>query len=394
MSLRDAATLPWVEERVATVRKTRVGLEIVLGPFVGQLVVPDRLVLDVEETFPGTLRACLALSTGGRRAGEQPTRRGTVAVPAWNAVIDRFATDVIAYVRGGPEKRYLQRSTTTAHPRGRIDLARSATRVWSRGRTDLLVCDVRSLTEDTHLNRTLLAATVKAEALALQLGVDEAVRQLRVASSLLSGARLERAPNLAATRAEANPSLPHIQSLVALAEVVLNGIPALPPPSLEHAVFPMSAWLNVERIFEDAVRAVTAQAAPMATVRAGLGDGVLLLREIPGDPSPILHRADPDVVVSRGGRVAILDAKYRRHGDRYSEGELYQLIAHAHAYGAEAAALVAPAVHRSPGSYPIGRDSTGTEFYVIAVDPASELSFERHIGAWVTAWLNGGSVPA
>jgi hypothetical protein len=384
VSLDDAADLPWVLERVATIRRSRVGIEIAIGPFVGQLVVPNHLTINVEETFPGTLRACLAITTGGRRAGPQDTGRGKLAVEAWDTVLGRFAEEVTSYVRGGAEKRYLRQRVTTARPRGRIDVPRTALQVWSRGRTDLLACDVRVLTEDTHLNRAVLAASVKAEALALQLGIHEPLRELRTASMALSGARLEAAPDTAGARAEINSMVPRIATLLGLAQVILEGVPALPPPRLEDAPYPMSAWLNTEKIFEEAVRRVVTDVAPVGAVRPGAGDGVLLLSTIDGDHNPVEHEADPDVVVETGGQVVLLDAKYRRHGDEYSGSELYQLMAHARAYRARAAALVVPAAQRQPGPYPIGRDSAGTAYYVVAVDPSSELSLEKEIGAWLT----------
>ena len=130
---------------------------------------------------------------------------------------------------------------------------------------------------------------------------------------------------------------------------------------------------------------------PAGSVRAGFGDGVALLSAIPGDSSPVVHEADPDVVIETNGRVILLDAKYRRHGDEYSRDELYQLIAHARAYCAGAAALVAPAVQRPPGAYPIGRDSAGTVYFMIAVDPSSEASLEQQVGSWVAEQLNVSS---
>lgn len=389
----DSPGLPWVAERVASVRQTRVGLEIVIGPFVGQLVVPDRLILNVAEPFPGTLRACLSVTTGGRRAGSQDTAAGTVAVQPWDPVITTFAGELATYVRGGAEKRYLQHRLTTSRPRGRVDIPRTATKVWSRGRTDLLACDTRVLSEDTHLNRALLAAAVKAEALALQLGVRSPLRDLRTASMALSGAQLESAPSVRAARAEINPLLSGMASLLGLAEVILDGIPALPPPRLEDTPYPVSGWLNTEKIFEEAVRFIVADAAPAGAVRPGEGDGVTLLSAIPGGVTPDLSDADPDVVVETGGRCLLLDAKYRRHGDGYSQGELYQLMAHARAYRAHAAALVAPAVRRAPGAYAIGMDSAGTTYYVVAVDPSSDVSLRQQISAWVRQRLEE-EVPA
>lgn len=394
LSLEEISDLPWMIERVASVRPTRVGYEILVGPFVGRLVVPDYLILDIEEIFPGTLRACLAITTGGRRGGHQSSDPGAVSVRPWDLIIERFTSRLLEYVQTGPEKRYMPHKVVTTHPRGRIDIPATATKVWSQGRTNLLACDVRVLTEDTNANRTLLAATIRAEALALQQGVPHVLRSLRTASIALSGARLEYSPSFRAAQADVSQSKSYLEELVSLAELIVSGVPSLPPPRLEDSPHPMSAWLNAEKIFEEAVRRVVSDALPLGSVRPGLKDGVKLLSDIPGTSLWYAHDADPDVVVEFGGRTILLDAKYRRHGDDYSMDELYQLMAHARAYRAQASALVTPSVVRPPGAYPIGRDSAGTDYYLLSVDPSSEASIEYEIGSWTARQVMVGRVPS
>ena len=81
----------------------------------------------------------------------------------------------------------------------------------------------------------------------------------------------------------------------------------------------------------------------------------------------------------------LLDAKYRRHKDQFTEDELYQLMAHAGAYQAVAAALVTPSRNEvDPPLRWIGSDRGGTAYYVISVDPSSTTGMFEPIADWIS----------
>src|SRR5687768_10475111 len=80
LQLGDLSELPWVVANVASARATRIGIELSIGPFVGQLVIPGHLTINVAEPFPGSLATCLALTQGGRRGGAQESPTGALAI--------------------------------------------------------------------------------------------------------------------------------------------------------------------------------------------------------------------------------------------------------------------------------------------------------------------------
>ena len=98
--------------------------------------------------------------------------------------------------------------------------------------------------------------------------------------------------------------------------------------------------------------------------------------------------ADPDVVVDGDTGTVILDAKYRRLGFETDRAQLYQLIAHATAYRARAAALVSPATNSSDSQIsPLGRDSAGRGYFALHVDAASPERMRSVLKSWLL--MNG-----
>jgi hypothetical protein len=115
---------------------------------------------------------------------------------------------------------------------------------------------------------------------------------------------------------------------------------------------------------------------------------VKLLGRRPDDPVTTSKSANPDIVVRYQHAVLLMDAKYRRHDKLFTDSELYQLMAHATAYQATAAALVAPA-RPGHGTEPqwIGRDNNGTAYYVVLVDPTSTRLMYQPIADWLAGQL-------
>jgi 5-methylcytosine-specific restriction endonuclease McrBC regulatory subunit McrC len=116
-------------------------------------------------------------------------------------------------------------------------------------------------------------------------------------------------------------------------------------------------------------------------VAAGANDGVALLTDQAGRQ---LKDAHPDVAVRLAdGRTWILDAKYRSSLSEVGEPELYQLMAHATAYGAERAALIVPETTQNVGIRSLGSDRLGTSYDVIAVDPTDAAALRLGVAAWL-----------
>lgn len=389
-SLSDLERLPWVQAGVGRFVPTRLGIELRVGPYVGRLVIPERVTIDVKEPFPGTVATCVHLTTSGRRAAQQESPSSRLNVSPWSAIAAKYERALTSYITDGIERRYIPAEIITSRPRGKINVPLTATRLLSRGRSDQIVCVPRILTDDTPLNRAISAAAIRAEQILLREGQSDSLRAVRSALIGLSGVRRDIAPDFDSARRSINAGRVDHQSLLSMAEIIVRGVPVLPPSERQNPSRPMTAWLNIERLFEDAIRSITHEAVgELGKVRAGRGDGTKLLGRSADDPMTPSRSADPDIVVVHQHGTLLMDAKYRRHDKPFTESELYQLMAHAVAYRATAAALVAPA---RPGhgvtQQWIGRDNNGTAYYVVLVDPASTRLMREPIADWVMSHLS------
>lgn len=368
--------LPWAKAGVAQIRSGRLGISLQVGPFVGRITIPGRFVIDLLELVPGTLEAMAPLALQGRRWIAATGQTGTVAVEPWVVIAELFTAGLKAYVDGGVDRRYMPRQYDTNHPRGTLNVRRSVSRFWSRDRWDWVSSDVRWLTEDTAVNRLMISAAVRAEYL-----MDARPTQLmplRTAIRALAGVRVLVSPDVHAARATSDPV---DRDLVELAVLLVHGMTGLPVGEVAPAQ-PVDVWFDVSQVFEGAVRHLVADLLPPGTVRAGKGDGVQLFSD---NGRTRDYPADPDVVVTVGDGVvaAVLDAKYREHGAKVERDEIYQLMAHAAAYGARSAALVVPQVSAEDRSFALGTDRYGRHYDVLVVDATDSFRARAELERWL-----------
>ncbi len=372
----DIVDTSWRHAEVARAEWGRHSVVITTGPYVGRLLIPGRCVIDVLELVPGTVETLLPLAYSGVRQAEEVGAAGIARLPAWITLLERYGELLYQYVRVGIDRRYLARRWETSIPRGRIDIGRTSRLHRARDRPHVLSCVVRELTEDTNFHRLLVSAAVRADRL---LGVGQATPALgALRRSLLafSGIPFEPSPDMFRARAELGPHADDAMlGLLELAELIVRGVSALPEDAVDREQ-PASVWINVDAIFEQALRKLVAERISLP-VRSGRGDGVPLLRT--GEPLA----ADPDIVVDYPQGPAILDAKYRRHGTEIARPELYQLMAHAIAYGARRAALITPRLTETDRDRFLGVDTNGCHYDVIAVDADSASALRRQLDAWL-----------
>lgn len=379
MTVEDLRRLPWARAGVATIRPGRLGVRIEFGPYVGRLEIPGRYVIDLRELVPGTVAVLAPLGAGGRRWIEAEVGVGDVNVEPWTLLARAFARRLLDYVRSGVRPLYVPVQFDSDRPRGHINIGRSAVRYWSHGRLTMVSSDVRLLTDDTALNRLALGAAVRAEYL---LRDDAAaLLELRTGLRALAGVLLEPAPDVRAARAIVDPDF---ADMVELASLIVSGVSTL-PEDLDVDEQVVNVWFNVAAIFEAGMRALVADCCPPGTVRKGRGDGVTLFCPEPTGPdgAPQSLDADPDIVVDAPPTTAILDAKYRAGGADVGRPELYQLIAHANAYGARRAALVVPRLAPDDASRHLGVDTVGRSYDVVVVDADDALRARDELARWL-----------
>ena len=346
------------------------------GPYVGRLLIPGRCVIDVGELVPGTVEALLPLAYSGVRHSEEPGAAGMAALPPWVELLNRYGELLYEYVSGGIDRRYLPRRWETTIPRGRIDLARTVRLHRARGRPDVLSCVVRELTEDTAFHRLLVGAAARADRILGASVPTAGLRALRRSLVAFTGVPVDTSPDIRMARLELGPNAPErVVGLLELAELIVKGVSALPETDIDREQ-PASVWINVESIFEQAVRRLVADLVS-APVRRGQGDGVALLHG--GEPLS----ADPDVVIEEPASVVIADAKYRRHGADVGRPELYQLMSHALAYEARSAALITPRLGPVDGDRVLGADPRGCRYDVVVVDANSAEALKAQLQQWL-----------
>ena len=368
----DVFGLGWLEAGVARIEWLPGGIRLSFGPYVGRIVIPGLLSIDIHELVPNTVAALFSLTAGTAKIASQSTTRGRTPLPPWVPFAARFGTGLGDYARTGLDRRYLPRETDSAFARGRVRVGATLRRHRARGRGDALSCLVRELSDDSPLNQALLVAGAKAERLLRTAESPSELRTLRIALRVFGGVSLDAGVDLdAARQLAASASRPVSPELLNLAEVLIRGITAESDERQEGQ--PMSAWINVDSLFERAVRETLAELLPPGSVRHGREDGVQLLRT--GESLG----AEPDVVVHREGRRLLYDAKYRRDGSNVGRSEIYQLMAHADAYGADGATLVTPRVSDADADRFLGRDSRGCPYRVVVVDAADSAALQGRL---------------
>jgi hypothetical protein len=239
-------------------------------------------------------------------------------------------------------------------------------------------CTVRNLSDDTAINRVLLAAALASERILVDRLAERLV--IRRCIAALSGVTLHPHPPIPPAWQVPDDD---VARAMLLAETLLAGIPISPNEAGSRSAF--SVWINVDRIFEDAVRNIFTGCASEARVVRGKDCGVHLFHADPGEPPPLPKRAEPDIVVLRDdGRVLVVDVKYRNSGERPTEEQLYQLAAHAGAFRADAAALFVPVLGKGPEEMRrYGRLADGCTVDVVPVRADDAGRMERSVTAWL-----------
>ncbi|MET3828533.1 hypothetical protein ABIC16_004288 [Sphingomonas sp. PvP055] len=227
------------------------------------------------------------------------------------------------------------------------------------------------MTDDLPLNRIAwralgeIASGKGATAVGDELAASARALRATFGDSADQAALLTRQEVLAEALAEADLTDRHpaLFEAAALSLAILQG--AAPSDGQDaEATVPRSWFVNLENLFERAVRASIAEALDGVAEVSGPDKRSPLFR----GPPPRLP-ANPDVVVRTTDRVAVFDAKYKDRDGDPSASDIYQLLAHAAALGANRAALFYPS-NGYDAPVQMGRSSTGCEVWAFGLDLA------------------------
>jgi 5-methylcytosine-specific restriction endonuclease McrBC regulatory subunit McrC len=336
-----------VEKRIVSVEHvgaTRVRLAGAC--YVGRATVAEALIIEVHEKLEGALAALLMHATNASFRVEALPAPSSELGPLIGLLAQQYVEALRRYVSRGREFVYRRQKSMGSLVGGRMDVT-GTIRLRARGLGHLVQFEKYVVAHNTPFNRVALAALREVDRLSRIVPLDAKLltgaRSLAILFSdcrdagILFGARSELV-RLATDQAEAELNRGR-RDLLALAALLLSH-ESFEDSARSGRGSPRAWFLNLENLFESAVRNVLASAA-QSEVRVESGRSA---------PQPVFptgptraYRANPDLVIRHDGSGAVVgDVKYKSLEGRPEESDLYQLIVHATAFQADEAFLVYP----------------------------------------------------
>lgn len=326
--------------------------------------------IQVNEKVPGALPALLDYASAGafrlERLGAPATDIGSLA----RLLVRQFLERLREYASAGREGQYARRRERASLIAGRLDVTRTIA-LKARGLAHIAAFDRSIYTHLTGLNRVMLATLTEIErsSALLSLSQDEmaSARGLAVVFDdcrdfqVLFGERssfVDLADQL--SRDMRHTEL--LRDLLALAGVILGRV-SFEPMTPQGTRVPRSWFLNLEDLFEKAVRRVLRKQLPSASrLSAGSSSPVNIFSDVQDE-----FAANPDLVIRVGSKMASVgDVKYKNWTGSAAASDLYQLLTHAGAFSAKVAFLVFP--HDAFEERYLGDDPFGCRTWLFAVD--------------------------
>ncbi|MFY0524462.1 5-methylcytosine restriction system specificity protein McrC [Archangium gephyra] len=362
-----------VERGVLKVEQLSAGRVRLYGSsYVGIADVSEDFTIEAHEKVPGAVASLLRAATGVDFRTERLASPASELGPLIALIVSQFVESVRRYASRGRDFRYALEPRVGSLIGGRLDVTRTV-RLRARGLAHLAAFEKNTIVFDVPINKTILAALAEVEHVAKLIPIPgetlTAARAMALLfadcrdSGVLFGRREDAARTAESLAAGAKDQL--VADVLSLAAVILSH------ESFEREDAPTSkrvprAWfLNLENVFEKAVRAMLARSlGAAATVQAGRKEPQPIF---PSQPNT--HRANPDIVVLAAGKAVLIgDVKYKEWSGSASASDIYQLLVHASAFGVEAAVLVYP--HDRLEVRDLGTSVTGTRVRLCAVNLA------------------------
>lgn len=328
---------------LSLVRSGDIPFGVRAGPHVGEVLVDESTRLVVAEKSPGALRALLSWAAPDDFLElSHPSLVGSTS-PVLDAFARAFLTHLGDYLRHGRLRAYVRVREMSAYPRGRIDV-RASLALFARGTRGRLVCEHPELTPDLMCNRLVaLGLRLIDEYLVVRGGPAELLSIARTYAPLFEDVawqsiahsdwgeqrqRFDRA-------IEDHSAWPDLASALRYARAIALHLGAWPDtPGADD--IPASYFLNLESLFEDAVRSTVTVLTEDVTKGGSLGVG--LFADV-GDR----YIVDPDIVVGLPPAVRLVaDCKYKELEGTPAHPDVYQLVAHCAPLGGTTGLLVYP----------------------------------------------------
>jgi len=313
--------------------------------YVGHAVLEDGTRLEVREKSVGALAALLRWSLpGDLRSASVPSQIGA-AVPILELFARRFLAMLGYYVRHGRVKAYLPFVRTSSSPRGKIQIPQTL-RLLQRGHRGRLTCKQQVLSADVPINRLLRLGLETIEQLfSSDQEAQDALAEARMYAPLFQDANTRELQLLGyGFRAEAfsqalrnTRMTDDLHGALAYARALVLHLGIWPDAESDPTI-PHSFFLNLETLFEEAVRQVSVELRSPKTVVKGSRLNKPLFAQMPSR-----YVADPDVVFhEENSAVVVADCKYKEIDGFPDHSDVYQLFSHCSALQARVGVLIYP----------------------------------------------------
>ena len=336
--------------------------------YVGRAQCAD-LTIEVQEKVPGALQSLLSYAAGPAFRVEPTSSPASGLGPLTVLLVQQFLAAVTRYVARSRDSVYKREPMVACLVGGQIDIAKSI-QLRARGLGHLLAFNKNVLTFDTPLNRTILAALIEVGRIAKLLDIGpSAVEKARGFALLFSDCRDSRVlvrDRLVLVReardlVDSNLS-PEQEDVASLAAVILAHEGFQWDRHIGSHV-PRSWFLNLESLFERAVRAELQDAAPWGV---SVVWGARAKRPV-FEERPSQYGAQPDVILTHSdGRVVVGDVKYKDWTHGVVASDLYQLLVHTAAFSGAQSFLAFPS--NEYVAVRLGKAVTNTDTWLFALD--------------------------
>lgn len=332
--------------------------------YVGRVLLPGVRV-EVVEKIPGSLRSLFSYASGGAFKIADVPAQSTELGDLVSLLIDQFLTLIRGYIASGREAVYRTRTSTGSLVAGRLDVT-STLGLRARGLGHIARFHRPELTRVTPFNQVMYAALHEIGRIARIMDIPMPLLALARSMSLVfddcrAGVLFASRESLARSidALLANAMYRRQADMLSLAGVLLSH-ESFEMDSPVPGTTPRAWFLNLETLFEQAIRRVTTNVLPSAIVRAG--------SEIapPIFTNTLRFSANPDLFIEGMDIPLVGDAKYKDWVGLASSADLYELLVHASAFGASKAFLVFP--HNSFEAVDLGESANGIHTWIFAVD--------------------------
>jgi len=365
-----------VDDGILSMERRRAASSLTAACYVGQAVL-GKYVVQITEKVPGSLGSLLLFA-------ERPDARLSEAESFVQesdllllALVDRFLEMVERYLVFGRRKVYVVSRARRSMPAGKITVPETM-RLWAKGRRDQVIFDRSDLSPGVFLNRIVGLALCVVDGILAGSPADRRRRERVRTNSMffedvgwqsllrLPLRELDRLCRLNLREQGALASLGSLARLLAL---------HFGTKSLSFGeTSPFSWFVNLESLFEECFR----KAMRIVASEFGVSVSDAAVAEQYVFPEQRTYRAEPDVVISRAGtRMAVADTKHKDFGGTPSNPDIYQLVAHAKAWGVSTAALVYPSQSITETS--IGTAATGVAIKAFTVNVADLIRGARAV---------------